>query len=126
MDSQAVTQRFLEAVHARDPQRVARCFTEDASYANVPHPAAVGREAIEAMFAPILGRSEQVRWDIVSESYADGRAWLERVDRFWIEGTEYAIECNGVYEIDSVEGLIWQARDYVDVGVWRTRLGDVL
>ena len=74
------------------------------------------------MLAGILERSETVRWDVVSESYAPGRAWLERVDRFWIDGVEYAVECNGVLEIDEDTGLITELRDYVDLGEWRARL----
>ena len=101
---------------------MAQCFTPDATYQNVPHPPAVGRAAIEALFAPILGRSERVVWDIVSECYAERRAWLERVDRFWIAGTEYRIECNGVAEIDPDAGLLTAFRDYVDLAVWRERL----
>ncbi|MQA13865.1 MAG: nuclear transport factor 2 family protein [Pseudonocardiaceae bacterium] len=126
MTSEEIVRRFLDAVHSRDPARVAACFTSDASYANVPHPPASGPEGVRAMFAPILDRSERVRWDIVSECYGTHRAWLERVDRFWIDGQEYAIECNGVYELDRDRGLITEVRDYVDVGVWRARLGDVL
>ncbi len=126
MTSEQIVRRFLDAVHSRDPVRVARCFTPDANYANVPHPPASGPAGIQAMFAPILDRAERVRWDVVSEAYGTDRAWLERVDRFWIDGQEYAIECNGVYEVDPGRGLITEVRDYVDLGVWRARLGDVL
>jgi limonene-1,2-epoxide hydrolase len=118
--------RFLAAVESCDADAVAECFTERASYANVPHPPAVGRTAIRAMFAPILGRSERVRWDVVSSAYDGDRAWLERVDRFWIDGREYAIECNGVYAVDPASGLLEEVRDYVDLATWRQRLGDVL
>ncbi len=78
------------------------------------------------MLARILDRSSHVQWDIVSAAYTDDRAWLERVDRFWIDGTEYAAPCNGVVEVDPDTGLITAFRDYVDLGVWRDRLGAVL
>lgn len=121
-----VVRRFLAAVESADCDAVAACFAEDARYANVPHPPAVGRTGIRAMFAPILSRSERVRWDVVSSAYADGTAWLERVDRFWIDGREYAIECNGVYAVDAARGVLTEVRDYVDLATWRERLGDVL
>jgi limonene-1,2-epoxide hydrolase len=92
----------------------------------MPHPPVVGPAGVTGLLAPILARSERVRWDLVSASYAPTRAWLERVDRFWIDGHEYAIECNGVAEVDPGTGLITAFRDYVDLGVWRERLGDVL
>ena len=119
-------QRFLAAVESGDCHAVATCFAEDGRYANVPRPAAVGRAAIRAMFEPILSRSERVRWDVVSSAYGDGTAWLERVDRFWIGGREYAIECNGVFVVDPARGLLTEVRDYVDLATWRERLGDVL
>jgi limonene-1,2-epoxide hydrolase len=118
--------RFLAAVESGDADAVADRFTARARYANVPHPPAVGRDAIRAMFAPILGRAERVRWDVVSSAYDGDRAWLERVDRFWIDGREYAIECNGVYAVDPASGLLDEVRDYVDLATWRQRLGDVL
>ena len=63
---------------------------------------------------------------MITESYGDNRAWLERVDRFTIDGTEYAVECNGVLEFDPDSGLIRELRDYVDLGEWRSRIAGVL
>jgi limonene-1,2-epoxide hydrolase len=118
--------RFLAAVSAKDAAGAGACFAPAGTYANMPHPPVVGPAGVTGLLAPILARSERVRWDIVSASYAPHRAWLERVDRFWIDGREYAIECNGVAEIDPESGLIAAFRDYVDLGVWRARLGDAL
>ncbi|MFG1949064.1 nuclear transport factor 2 family protein [Nonomuraea sp. NPDC048826] len=121
-----VTERFLAAVHARDAAAAAACFAADGTYANVPHPAAVGREAVAALLGPILSRSERVRWDLVTASYADDRAWLERVDRFWIDGREYQVACNGVAEVDPARELITAFRDYADLAPWRAEIGPVL
>jgi ketosteroid isomerase-like protein len=122
----AAVRRFLAAVESGDPDAVAGCFTDDARYANVPHPPAVGPAAIRALFARVLDRCERVRWDVVSAASDGDRAWLERVDRFWIDGREYAIECNGVYTVDPARGQLAEVRDYVDLATWRERLGDVL
>lgn len=121
-DSQATVRRWLSAIEARDIDAVLDCFAADGSWQNVPHPPAVGHPAIRAMLAPILDRSDDVIWDVVSESYAPNRAWVERVDRFVIDGTEYAVRCNGVFEIDAERGLITELRDYVDLGEWRARI----
>lgn len=121
----AAVARLLSAVESRDPVAVSECFTADATYRNMPHEPAAGRSAIEALFRPILSRAERVVWDIVSSAYADDTAWLERVDRFWIDGAEYRIECNGVARVDPDSGLLAEFRDYVDLGVWRQRLGGV-
>lgn len=124
--ARAAVDRFLAAVHARDAGAAAACFAPRATYANMPHPPVTGPEGVRGLLEPILRRSSRVRWDIVSASYARDRAWLERVDRFVIDGQEYAIECNGVVEVDEPSGLITAFRDYVDLGVWRQRLGGVL
>jgi limonene-1,2-epoxide hydrolase len=117
---------FLTAVESRDCDAVAACFTEDARYANVPHPPVIGADGIRALFARILPRCERVRWDLVTSAFEGRRAWLERVDRFWIEGREYAIECNGVFTVDDAGTRLAEVRDYVDLATWRNRLGGVL
>lgn len=122
----AVVARFLAAVAARDAVAAGACFAPDAPYANMPHPPVVGPAGVAGLLAPILGRAERVQWDLVSAAYTADRAWLERVDRFWIDGREYAIECNGVAHVDAGRGLITAFRDYVDLATWRERLGDVL
>ena len=121
-----VVGEFLAAIAARDLDAVLACFTRDATWQNVPHPRSCGHDEIRALLAAIVGRSEKVRWDVVTESYGENRAWLERVDRFWIDGTEYAVECNGVLEFDPESGLIRELRDYVDLGEWRARISGVL
>lgn len=114
--------RFLTAVESRDPGAVGACFTEDATYRNMPHEPAVGRSGVETLFAPILRRAQRVVWDVVSASFVGDTAWLERVDRFFIDGLEYRIECNGVVRVDLASGLIAEFRDYVDLATWRERL----
>ncbi|MCW0214422.1 MAG: nuclear transport factor 2 family protein [Pseudonocardia sp.] len=118
--------RFLDAVEDADPDTAAACFTAEGTYANMPHPAVVGPAGVRALLAPILTRAEYVHWEIVTACFAGHRGWLERVDRFRIDGREYAIECNGVVEVDEERELITAFRDYVDLGAWRARLGDVL
>lgn len=113
---------LLNAVEARDIEAVISHFSVDGSWQNVPHPAAVGHDAIRELLGGILSISSQVKWDVVTEAYTPTRAWLERVDRFWLEGQEHAVRCNGVLEIDVDANLITELRDYVDLGEWRARL----
>jgi len=124
--TKATVQRWLAAVNANDLDALVACFEPDGSWQNVPNAPAVGHAAIRAMLAPIFERSERVVWDIVTEAYAPGRAWLERVDRFVIDGTEHAVRCNGVLEIGPDSGLITELRDYVDLAEWRSRTTSVL
>ncbi len=122
MNTPAIVRGFLDAVEGRDVEAVVACFTERGSWQNVPHPPAEGHEGLRAAFGPILARSDEVRWDVVTEAYEGRRAWLERVDRFWIDGVEHAVRCNGVFEVDPGAGLIAEVRDYVDLGEWRARM----
>ncbi len=119
-----VVRRLLDAVEARDIDAVLREVTEDVTWENVPHGPARGRDGLRAMLGPFLAQCERVRWDVVSSARAGDRSFLERVDRFWVRGVEYAIECNGVFRVR--DGLVCEVRDYVDVGVWRSRIGDAV
>lgn len=120
--SRRVWARLLDAVEARDVVALCACFTTDGLWQNVPHDAWVGRETIAAMLGPILRRSSRVHWDMVTAAYEPHRAWLERIDRFWIDDVEYAVRANGVIEVDPDSGLITALRDYSDLGEWRSRL----
>jgi limonene-1,2-epoxide hydrolase len=119
-------EHFLRAVESRDVNAVVECFTHDATYQNVPYEIHNGREAIRGLFAPILTRSSKVRWEILSEAYEPGRAHLERIDRFWIDGKEYSVPCHGVVHIDRDRALIRAFADYLDLGLWRDNIRNVL
>jgi limonene-1,2-epoxide hydrolase len=111
---------FLAAVEARDVAALAACFTEDATYAYaVPLPPLVGRDAILAMFGPLLADTESAMFEIVGYSVDGDRVWTERIDRFTFGGREVFIECAGVFELTG--GKITAVRDYVDMGTWRER-----
>ena len=114
-----VIETFLLRVENRDARAVANCFSPSAPYRNVPGEPVVGPEAITGLFQRILGASTKVKWDVITESYQPGIAWLERRDRFWINGAEYCVECNGVFLVDEDAGLITEVRDYLDIGAWR-------
>ena len=118
--------RFLDAVEARDVDAVVASFSPDATYQNVPYEVHAGHDAIRTLFANILHRSSKVQWDILSEAYVPGRAHLERVDRFWIDGTEYSVPCHGVAHVDEDAGDITKFLDYLDLGVWREKVRSAL
>ena len=78
------------------------------------------------MLARVVTLCERVEWEVVSEAYSGDRAWLERVDRFWIDGECHSVCCNGVVTVDRRRGLVRSFRDYVDLGEWRERIAPVL
>lgn len=124
MPARTVTNRLFDALALRDMDRIVWCFADNASWANVPHEPAVGRDAIRDMFGFIVARCERLQWDIVSASYTGDTAWVERVDRFWLNGRELAVQCNGVFRVDERTELITEVRDYVDLAPWRALLAE--
>ncbi|NWJ72634.1 nuclear transport factor 2 family protein [Pseudonocardia sp. ICBG1122] len=124
-DAEDAAGRLLAAVEARDARAAGACFAATGTYANVPHPPVVGPAGVAGLLDPILRRSDRVRWELVTAEYTGHRAWLERVDRFVIDGREYTVACNGVLEVDE-GGAISAFRDYVDLGPWRDLIGRVL
>lgn len=63
---------------------------------------------------------------MISIAVSDSCIHYERVDRFWIRGAMYLVQCHAVIEVDVERGLIRSWRDYVDSGEWRKTLGGVL
>ena len=121
-----ITDRFLSAVASRDLRLVEDTLAPDAVWQNVPHEPAVGREAVMAMLRPIITWSDRVRWDVASAAYDGTTAWLERADRFWIDGVEHTVLCHGVFEVDPIAETVVSVRDYVDLGEWRARVSPAL
>ena len=130
MNAEATTRiaiaRLLEAIESRDLRRVRRALHPSARWQNVPHPAAEGRDAVMALLGGILCWSERVRWDVHHVSIEGTNGSVERLDRFWLQGEEYAVACHGVFSVDADTGLVISVRDYVDLGEWRGRVNPVL
>lgn len=126
MSTRDVIHQFLGAVERRDVDAAAACFADDAPYSNVPHPPVFGPAGVRAMLSNILAASSDVRWDVTTEAYVGDRGHLERLDRFVIDGTEHAVACHAVVEVDQERGLITSLRDYADLTPWRAEVVPVL
>jgi limonene-1,2-epoxide hydrolase len=74
------------------------------------------------MLAPILTWSDRVEWEVVEMHAGINVTMVERIDRFWIDGDEYAVRCNGVFGVDTGAGVVTSVRDYVDLEEWRDRI----
>jgi limonene-1,2-epoxide hydrolase len=120
--TRASVHRWIDAVGSGDVEAVLATLDPGCVYQNVPEDPVVGHDAIRALFARVLSRSDRVRFDVVSEAYDGTTGWVERVDRFWIDGTEHTVACNGVFTVDSASGLITRVRDYLDLTGWRQRM----
>jgi len=113
---------LFRAIESRDLRKIAPCMHPDIQWQNIPHPPAVGRDAVMQLLGGFICWSDRVRWDVISSAADGNTAWVERIDRFWIDGREWSVRCNGVLELDPETGLLKHVRDYVDLGEWRTRI----
>ena len=122
--SEPAVRALLAAIESRDVRAIDDALAPTATWQNVPHPPTVGRDAVVRLLGDIVSWSDEVRWDVVSESFGPGTAWVERVDRFVLDGVEHAVRCNGVFTV--ADGVVAEVRDYVDLGEWRSRVGPAL
>ena len=130
MSAEATTrtaiENLLKAIESRDLRRVRRALHPSARWQNIPHPAAEGREAVMVLLGGILCWSERVRWDLHHVSIEGANGSVERLDRFWLQGGEYAVACHGVFSVDIATRTVISVRDYVDLGEWRQRVNPML
>lgn len=119
-------EKLLAAVESRDLRKVGCALHPDAVWQNVPHAPAAGRESVMQMLASIICWSDKVQWDVLSASVRGDTGWYERLDRFWIDGAEYAVPCNGVFRVDPATRTVCALRDYVDLGEWRGTVAAVM
>ncbi len=119
-------EELLAAVESRDLRKVECALHPDAVWQNVPHAPAAGRESVIQMLASIICWSDKVQWDVLSASVKGDTGWYERLDRFWIDGAEYAVPCNGVFRVDPTTRTVCALRDYVDLGEWRSSVAAVM
>lgn len=127
------TETARRAVHgwaaglaACDVDAVLATLAPDCVWTNVPEPPARGHNEIRPLYTRILSHAEAAAVDIISETYLPGRGYFERDDRFWIDGVEYNVVCNGVFDVDPDSGLITTVRDYCDLMRWREQLATVV
>ena len=116
-----IVESFLNTLPSMEMDKIMSFFDDRSSWQNVPHP----QRLVVKKLLKCLGQLSpkvRVRWDLINAVYEKEKAWLERIDRFWIDDVEYSVQCNGVFELDTVNGIILSVRDYVDLGEWRDRL----
>ena len=110
-----VVERLIAGWEKRDVDAIMRCFTEDATYVNVPlEPVHEGTEAIRAAVEGFLSMGDEIEFIVhhTSENPETGVVMNERTDRFLIRGDWMEAPVAGVFELR--EGRICAWRDYFD------------
>lgn len=111
-ESAQVVREFCQAVAARDAAALARFFTEDAIYHNMPMAPNVGREAVLADLAGQFARFAHYEYQVLN-LVADGDTVLtERIDLVGDGIANAPVPVMGTFELR--DGKIAHWRDYFD------------
>ena len=107
-----VVRAFCEAVSSRDAAALARFFTDDAIYHNMPMAPNIGREAVLADLARQFARFTHYEYQVLN-LVADGNTVLtERVDVVGDGSANAPVPVMGTFELR--DGKIAHWRDYFD------------
>ncbi len=101
------------------PDELARYFTEDAVYQNIPMHPVVGRAAIKAFIAEFTSMVDGIDFRVHRQVSAGNLVFNERTDvmRFK-DGRELPLPVAGVFEVTDGEIAAW--RDYFDLATVTT------
>lgn len=126
MTNLEIVRAYIAAFEARDMNRIVAMTAPDIIYHNIPMEVVRGREAFEKLQASFIGRSIEVRWEILNIAQADDGAVLtERVDHFLMpKDRRISVRVMGIFELS--EGLVARWRDYFDLAEFNAQLRRVV
>ena len=126
MTNLEIVRAYVAAFEARDMNRIVAMTAPDIIYHNIPMEVVRGREAFEKLQASFIGRSIEVRWEILNIAQADDGAVLtERVDHFLMpKDRRISVRVMGIFELS--EGLVARWRDYFDLAEFNAQLRRVV
>jgi limonene-1,2-epoxide hydrolase len=108
---------FCAAWGSAGAAELAGWFTDDGVYHNMPLAPVVGRAAIEADIARILGAYTSIGIRVLHAAATDTVVLTERVDDFVLDGRTLELPVMGACEVR--DGRIAAWRDYFDAATWR-------
>jgi len=127
-DARAVVGRYLDALNAADPDRVAGCVTED--FVN-EHTSALatslqGRAAYRERLPQFLGRFRGLRYEVEDVVVEGDRVTLRYTMRcHWADddGTEHPVAIRGMFWFRVRDGLVAHRIDYWDGTEFERQVG---
>ena len=102
-----------------DPRVLAKYFSDDAVYHNMPMEPAVGIDAVRDALVGVSQLSHR-GWETVHQAASGDVVLNERVDRFVLNGKEIEVLVCGVFEIRDGKIAAW--RDYFDMASMRAQM----
>ena len=107
---------FTSLLAAKDIDTACSMISENCEYDNVPIGKAFGPQGLRDTLTGFFAMCESLDWEIIRQSATgdmnNAIVLNERIDRFVIKGTIYALPVAGVYEICDGRITLW--RDYFD------------
>ncbi len=126
-----VAREFLELLQAEDLDRAVALLDDDVVYSNVSLPTVRGRDAVERLFRPFLGRAGfRVHFHAIAADVSDaGVVLTERTDALIFGPVSIQFWVYGRFEIRDGKITLWRdSFDWFDmtVGMFRGVAGAVL
>jgi limonene-1,2-epoxide hydrolase len=116
VENEKIIREFIEAWSRLDAGELARFFTEDGVYHNMPAAPVAGRDNIEQMIGGFIASWTETEWDVLN-LVADGNLVIaERLDRTKAGEKGVDLPCTGVFELEEGKIKVW--RDYFDMATY--------
>ena len=111
-----IIREFIEAWSRLDPDELARYFTEDGCYHNIPVGPVAGRENVRNMIAAFTKDWTATTLDIIQIVGEGDVVIAERLDRTTAGEKSVDLPCNGTFEMENGKIKMW--RDYFDMATF--------
>jgi limonene-1,2-epoxide hydrolase len=109
-----VVKSFINAVEAKDKNRILAYFRKDSVLHNMPQSPVTGPDAIWEKLAVVLDVSDGVKWDVKNIALGNnGNVLTERTDRYLINNQWAEFKVMGIFEINDGKIVSW--REYFDL-----------
>ena len=119
--NEAVIREFVAAWSRLDPEELARFFTEDGTYHNMPMGPVAGRENVKQLIAGFTAAWTETEWDLIHIASEGDLVFTERLDRTKAGEKGVHLPCLGVFEMEDGKIKVW--RDYFDLATYQKGLG---
>lgn len=118
--NEKIVRDFINAWSRLDPAELARYFSADGTYHNMPAGPVTGRENIEKFIGDFLKNWSSTQWDILNIVARGDVVIAERLDRTMVGAKAVNLPCCGCFEMEDGKIKVW--RDYFDLATYTRSL----
>lgn len=120
MSNKQTIRAFIETWSSLDPDKLARFFTEDGVYHNMPSGLVSGKAKVREFIRGFMADWTATTWEVVSIAEEGDIVVAERIDRIDLGDKHVDLPCVGIFEMEDGKIRIW--RDYFDLGTYMKAL----